>query len=1046
MGAISAADLALLRQPTDTHRTVERLYAFGFPAVWAARVNDAGVQRGQQTIAYNNGALQPGFNFADIAPGMLVFFGSTAEADDRGRRLLLSISGTVTSGSIVVDWHDDVQLSDGDHITIVHAFPPWPRYSWFQSSPTDFRKDGPPASLGGAGVDYTDQNSQPPPHVVMGRHYAGQARADAELWWLAPTGGISPVNVVAAYQAIGAHSLADSYVNLANPGQYTLSPGVAPAWSAAGGWAFDGLSQYLDTGIVPASGWTILIRFSNPAITNDQRGLAGELDTNAAFGVGYEVGVLGDKKRYYYHGGQLAKTTAIPGHPSSLGVAGNTGYRDGAAEFGTIPAWTGTASHSVFIGAFNNGGAASLFFQGNVLAVVIYDVTLTAAQVATITAQMQALTASDAPFAIFCDASNSQAVAPGASLSSYAWSFTPGGVAGAFVDPTAPQTRFYPAKGQRYWLHCSVTDSNGKATTGHRAAIVDDPDESVVVTEFGRGPITEQFDRHDVRCSITITSPDTTAGGEMRPQVNWDDFRDETLLIITAEDHYGSPEVQKTISFRDDAIYTDRQHVAFCGYAILENRDLNSDGSGRVAITAVGAVEMFLYSLSITGVRAPADWYQMDYRLMSIAPLLFHLLHWHSTLLEISDWWLPWSDTVRRSAVEEWTEGGIMERARSLAGPHGRLMAITANAQGEIFVETDLNLRSQAERNSATTTMTLDAKDVGNVRARLQNRPSLSQVFVAGGSSDGVLGTFTPFLSISQYVRRAAGTGTLNLERLMLPDQTEANRLSGRIQTVANRRILEIELEFNGNYREIFSPAGQQWLDTGAALSGLKGNIRGDTDLENIRLVPRQVTKGFDGAAGQETVRVIFDAEAPEGLPGRTITLPAVQPRYVPPAVDTSPGVIDTPAPSDVLVTGDDANGVEVYDGAEGAWEARNDGLSGDALKVRDLVVVPYWWLFQDSSDPEDAMIWIATDGGLHFSDTFGRAWEERTPLSALDSAPGGVTPDTVAYVAVDTPALPQSINRVIVAACREQVAGVWHSWLLISENGGRTWTSVKRA
>lgn len=68
-------------------------------------------------------------------------------------------------------------------------------------------------------------------------------------WWVVPG-----KTCVAAYQPIGAASLAASYVNLANPGTYDAAPGVAPTWASATGWTFNGSTQYLTTGITPPRG------------------------------------------------------------------------------------------------------------------------------------------------------------------------------------------------------------------------------------------------------------------------------------------------------------------------------------------------------------------------------------------------------------------------------------------------------------------------------------------------------------------------------------------------------------------------------------------------------------------------------------------------------------------------------------------------------------------------------------------------------------------------------------------------------------------------
>jgi hypothetical protein len=696
--------------------------------------------------------------------------------------------------------------------------------------------------------------------------------------------------------------------------------------------------------------------------------------------------------------------------------------------------WTGGAASSIYIGNVNP--LSAFYFQGNIQALAIYNRQLTDAEIAQIYYQMTGITATNSPQGISLDASNSVAVADGASISSYSWSYTPSGLTASIQNASAAQTRFYPTLGEKYWLHCTVTDDNGKSSTGRRPFIVDDSNNSEAIKEFSRGALTEQFDNHRVSLSLTITAPDGDG-------VTWSDFDREALVILTAKDRYnGEP---GTISFRDTSVYDDRQHILFCGYTVNETRNLDDDGGGNVQLTALNSIGMFLYSLSLTGVRSATDWYEMDSSLMTVAALLFHLFKWQSTLLEIQDWWLPWSDTVKRSAVEEWTEGDIVDRAKTLAGPHGRLMAITANSQGEMFIETDLNLRSQADRNAETTTLTLVDGDIQEAKqAKIQQRPQVSQVFLSGGNSEGVIGSFEPFLSISQNVRLAtAGAGGMNFERLMLPDQTEANRLCGRIQTVANREHVEIPLTFSGIYREVFSPADQQWTNTGNTFSAsLRANIRGTADLVSIRMVPRTVTKRGSNDGSQFT-DVIFEIEAPEGLTGRTIVLPDVDPNYVPPDPDTTPSLIGSPTPSTILVTGDDTNGVEIYDNT--TWVSRNTGLSGDSLKVRDLKVSPFWWLLQNSSDWEDVILWIATDGGIYTSNDAGKSWLDRTPLAALASAPAGVTPSTVAYISIDVFGSSTDINRTIVAQCREQVAGVWHSWDLISTNGGLNWSNVKQ-
>jgi len=246
----------------------------------------------------------------------------------------------------------------------------------------------------------------------------------------------------------------------------------------------------------------------------------------------------------------------------------------------------------------------------------------------------------------------------------------------------------------------------------------------------------------------------------------------------------------------------------------------------------------------------------------------------------------------------------------------------------------------------------------------------------------------------------------------------------------------------------VFSPTDSQWVNSGSEIFAAAEitNLRGSIDLNGIRLIPRQVSKNPPVAGeGFADVSVVFDVEAPAGeLTGRTITLLPVDPFYVPSDTNTQPPLLGEPI--DALITGDDANGVEVYIFDDATWSSRNTGLTGDLLKVRDLKVVPYWWIYQNSSDHENCMVWIASDGGIRFSNDFGKSWIDRTPLAALDSAPAGVTPLTVNYFSIDVFSVPTDINRTIIAQCREEVAGTVHSWLLISTSSGFSWTSSKRS
>lgn len=651
MPAISGADLTLLR--ADEHRTTERLYVFGFPTVWTGRVNES-PDRGDRTITYDGGSLASAdYAFADIMADIEVWFGSSSGANDKGRRRLRSISGTETSGDIVVDWHDDMGLADDDYITIVHNYGPWPKYSHFTATGPVFKKDGPD------GTTYTDENEDSPPLALMGSNYAAEDAA------------------------------------------------------------------------------TIIL----------------------------------------------------------------------------------TAEESV-------------------------------------------------------------ATADGATISSYSYSFTPSNLSGASISAKqgVGMNLTLPAD-SKVWVHCTVTDSNGNTSTCHRAYITGGG-----ITEFSRSALSHRFGSADVSLEITSTSTDIT----------WSDLDDRCLVIIAAEDHYGSTE--QSITFRDtsNTRYQDRDHVVFSGYLRGETQRIGQGGAGAVTMQAVTAMPMFLYSVSLTGADSPSEWTQMHTTLMTMAGNLFHLFYYHSTLMSIADFNLPWSDTVKRSANDEFSEGNLLQKASAFA--QKRFMRLTGTPTGEIFIEEDLNLADDTTRGATATIITLtDADCQINKNAVVSRQPGSVVVTLSGGSSTGKPGTFTPLFSTSGNVALATGVpNKRSFDRLMLADQTDANDKSGRMAAVINRSLVGIsQLSFRGHYRGVFSPAGQEWVNLGLIFDdALIGNIRGDTDLENVLAVVRSVTLS-PVINGAYTVTVDLDIEAPTvptGVGGITVTPPSV-----PDTTDSTTGDFDDP-------------------------------------------------------------------------------------------------------------------------------------------------------
>lgn len=195
---------------------------------------------------------------------------------------------------------------------------------------------------------------------------------------------------VGAYQGKAAANYAASLVNLANPGVNDLIEigGGPPGWNAVQGW-FNllALGRCLDTGLVPAAdqSWSFLVQVAN-GVVNDRVPIGGGTAVNRQMAIN---ALFGGARVRYSNGGNLDVVPALP--TGNLGIAGATGYRDGAADPGVIPVWIGGTIFSIYVGALNRAGAALALWDGDIWAASVYSCVLTAPQMAAVEAWMAAI-------------------------------------------------------------------------------------------------------------------------------------------------------------------------------------------------------------------------------------------------------------------------------------------------------------------------------------------------------------------------------------------------------------------------------------------------------------------------------------------------------------------------------------------------------------------------------------------------------------------------------------------------------------------------------
>lgn len=204
---------------------------------------------------------------------------------------------------------------------------------------------------------------------VQASRRAVSAGAAAD-WW-----AVAGKTCAGAYAALNAASYAASKINLANPGTVDLTePTGALTWNAGTGWSSDG-SKYLECGVSAGISWTHIVRFANcnsgnfyPIVNGSESWKAIQIIPRAGLNLHTYMNGLnsGYDGAWYISAGVMA-------------IAGNSAYLDGVFE-GTM-----TQVASTFT-PINVGGAIA-----DTLHYAVYSDTLTADEVATVSAAMAAL-------------------------------------------------------------------------------------------------------------------------------------------------------------------------------------------------------------------------------------------------------------------------------------------------------------------------------------------------------------------------------------------------------------------------------------------------------------------------------------------------------------------------------------------------------------------------------------------------------------------------------------------------------------------------------
>lgn len=248
----------------------------------------------------------------------------------------------------------------------------------------------------------TDMTSQPwvDPSPPGGSVWYRLSAINADGVVSAPSAAVQPAypwaaggatGCVAAWIIKGSPSLAASYVNLVSPGTHNAATVTDPAFDYELGWHCTGLAQ-LSTDLAPPAGTgSAFVRVDSVDASGGEVIPFGDYQSGAgkgAFLVGFTATGVEVYNGENNPNGTRTNTPAMVA--GVYGFAGKAIYRNGVAESTTIPG--GNFSNAVIdLCCLNAVATHPNKFKGNIMALFVYDNTLSPSAAAAVSAAMAAL-------------------------------------------------------------------------------------------------------------------------------------------------------------------------------------------------------------------------------------------------------------------------------------------------------------------------------------------------------------------------------------------------------------------------------------------------------------------------------------------------------------------------------------------------------------------------------------------------------------------------------------------------------------------------------
>lgn len=446
---------------------------------------------------------------------------------------------------------------------------------------------------------------------------------------------------------------------------------------------------------------------------------------------------------------------------------------------------------------------------------------------------------------------NSYAVAPGATISSYAWTFPDVTPSSSALEGTegSPIEVTWDTPGI-YWITLTVTDSNGKTHTGRRPIFI--------FSRTGEGMPYTRFKMPGR--SGSLSQHGHSASFEVHGDADQAEFPDGAMVVYFTEDWYG--DTKQSIGGN----FPYREHIKFVGY--IQRESTTKDPQTSVVTFEAATIHSLMsvresFSCWIKNGGSASTWTEATNLTADRAAL--SLARYQSTLLDICDVIIS-GDTLLIKSQEFAAKTTLLQQLQNL---YDDLFAhVACDKQGRLYFEIDPQMMSLADRAGIATVAGLEHGDWRDQISLPRPQESKTSFINLGGVYyPGYPHPVQPILSKAPGDAPAYVGSTIEINGLILAGQSDGNEKAGLALARDNNQFPDVSIPMAGLW-DVFDIVPQEYVTLTLVADDTKRGIV----WTDQKLIPRQIDLTIEetdaGRVPKVTITAEKDSYGPAGVDG----------------------------------------------------------------------------------------------------------------------------------------------------------------------------------